>query len=104
MSCLGVAGKRPLRLPAKTVVRVPIRRIPVVLDLKDPVAPELSLDDFRGLFGKEPDLDRYRIVTIEVITSPDDLQPMLVSECARYSRFIRRESDSIYFRKELDVA
>jgi hypothetical protein len=98
-----VAGKRQLPLPLETVLRVPIRRIVVVLDLKDPLAPELSLDDFRALFGRDPDSDGYRIVTIEVITSPDDMQPMLVSECARYSRFIRRESDSIYFRKELDA-
>ena len=90
-------------MPAETVVRIPIRRIAIVVDIRDPLAPELSLDDFRGLFGKEPDPDRYRILAIEVITSPDDLQPMLVTECARYSRFIRRESDSIYFRKELNT-
>jgi hypothetical protein len=89
-------------LLVETVVRVPIRRIPVVVDLKDPLAPELSLDDFRAFFKKEPDVNRYRIVAIEVITSPDDQQPMLVSECGRYSRFLRRESDCIYFRKELD--
>jgi hypothetical protein len=80
-------------------VRIPIRRVAVVFDLTDPIAPELSLDDFRALFGKDPDSERYRIATIEMITSPDDQQPMLVSECARYSRFIRRESDCIYFRK-----
>ncbi len=85
-------------------MRVPIRRIPVVIDLKDPLAPELSLDDFRMLFGRDPDMNRYRIVAIEVITSPDDLQPMLVSESARYSRFLRRESGNVYFRKELDTA
>jgi hypothetical protein len=91
-------------LLVETVVRVPIRRIPVVVDLKDPLAPELSLDDFKTLFKKEPDMNRYRIVTIEVITSPDDQQPMLVSECGRYSRFLRRESDCIYFRREFDEA
>jgi len=90
-------------LPAESVVRVPIRRIAIVVDVRDPFAPGLSLDDFRALFGKEPDPDRHRVLSIEVITSPDDLQPMLVSECARYSRFIRRESDSIYFRKELNT-
>jgi hypothetical protein len=74
----------------------------VVVDLKDPLAPELSLQDFRDTFAKDPDKERYRIINIELITSPDDLQPMLVSESARYSRFLKRESDSIYFRKELD--
>jgi hypothetical protein len=90
-------------LPVETVVRVPIRRVAVVLDLRDPLAPELSLDDFRAFFGKDPDPDRYRIATIEMITSPDDQQPMLVSECARYSRFVRRESDCIYFRQGFDA-
>jgi len=89
-------------LPAETVVKIPIRRITIVIDIRDPLAPELSLDDFRTVFGKDPDPDRHRVLSIEVITSPDDLQPMLVSECARYSRFIRRESDSIYFRKQLN--
>ena len=88
-------------MPAEIVIRVPIRRIPIVIDTKDPLAPELSLEDFRALVGKDPDPDRYRLINVEVITSPDDQQPMLVSECARYSRFLRRESDSIYFRKEL---
>lgn len=90
------------QLPPETVVRIPIRKIPIVVDISDPLAPELSLSDFRTLFGKDPDPDRYRVILIEVITSPDDLQPMLVTECARYSRFVRRESDGIYFRRELD--
>jgi len=91
-------------LRAEMVLRIPIRRIPVVVDVLDPLAPQLSLGDFRSLQGKDPDQARYRIVDIEVITSPDDQQPMLVSECARYSRFLRREGDNIYFRKELDVS
>ena len=90
-------------MPAEIVIRVPIRKIFIVIDTKDPLTPELSLDDFRSLFGSEPDGDRHRVITVEVITSPDDQQPMLVSECARYSRFLRRESDSIYFRKEINA-
>ncbi len=89
-------------MPVETVVRIPIRKIPIVVDISDPFALELTLNDFRTLHGRDPDPSRHRILTIEVITSPDDLQPMLVSECARYSRFVRRESDGIYFRKELD--
>jgi hypothetical protein len=90
-------------LQAEIAVRVPIRRISIVVDLSDPLAPELSLEDFRRLFGRDPQEDHFRIITIELITSPDDLQPMLVTECARYSRFLRRESDDIYFRKELSA-
>lgn len=89
-------------LPVEVVVKVPIRRIPVVIDTKDALSPELALDDFRKLFGKDPEQNRFRILNIEVITSPDDSQPMLVSECGRYSRFLRRESDYVYFRKTID--
>lgn len=92
------------RLPVEVVVKVPIRRIPVVIDMKDPLAPELTLDDFRKLFGKDPDTGRFRVVNLEVITSPDDQQPMLVTECGRYARFVRREADEVYFRKEIDSA
>ncbi len=89
------------QLPVEVVLKVPIRRIPVVVDMTDPLAPELGLDDFRRLFGREPSEGRHRVLSIEVITSPDDQQPMLVSECARYARFLRRESDYVFFRKEV---
>jgi len=95
-----VVERRMALLPAEIVIRVPIRRIPVVVDTKDPLAPELSLEDFRTVFRADPDGVRYRLINVELITSPDDQQPMLVSECARYSRFLRRESDSVYFRRE----
>jgi hypothetical protein len=91
--------RSPRRLPVDSVVRLPIRRVAVVFDLLDPMIPELSLEDFRAHFGKEPEPGRHRVATIELITSPDDQQPMLVSECAKYSRFVRRESDCIYFRQ-----
>jgi len=90
-------------MQAEIVVKVPIRQFPVVFDIQDPLAPTLSLVDFRSRHGRDPDQHQYRILNIEVITSPDDQQPMLVSECARYSRFLRREGDNIYFRRELDT-
>lgn len=96
------ADLETILLPVEVVVKVPIRRIPVVIDMKDPLSPELALDDFRKLFGKDPEQNRFRVLNIEVITSPDDFQPMLVSECGRYARFLRRESDHVYFRKPLE--
>lgn len=89
-------------MPLEVVIKVPIRKIPVVIDTKDPLAPALALDDFRRLLGNDPDQDRFRVVTIEVITSPDDQQPMLVSECGKYASFLRREADEVYFRKAID--
>ena len=89
-------------MSAEIIVRVPIRKIPIVIDTQDVLAPEMALGDFRKLFGRDPDQMRYRIVNIEVITSPDDQQPMLVSECGTYGRFLRREGDSVYFRRTLN--
>ena len=90
-------------MQAEVVVKVPIRQIAVVVDINDPLAPTLSLVDFRSLHGRDPDRNHSRIVNIEVITSPDDQQPMLMSECARYSRFLRREGNNVYFRREVDT-
>ena len=89
-------------MPVEHIIRVPIRKIAVVVNTQDSLAPELTLEDFRQLFGNDPEPTAYRIITIEVITSPDDQQPMLVTECGRYSRFIRREGDAIYFRMEIE--
>ncbi len=89
-------------MPAEIVIKVPIRRIAVVIDTQDQLAPEMTIEDFRHTFGQDPEPPRYRLVNIEVITSPDDQQPMLVSECGRYARFVRRESGNVYFRRQLD--
>jgi hypothetical protein len=89
------------QLPLDFVVRAPIRKITVVIDTQDPLAPEMTVEDFRRLFGREPDQPRYRLINLEVITSPEDQQPMLVSECGRYGRFLRREADNVYFRKTI---
>ena len=89
-------------MPGEIVVKVPIRRITVVIDTQDQLAPEMTIEDFRNTFEQEPDPSRYRLVNIEVITSPDDQQPMLVTECARYGRFVKRESGNVYFRRQLD--
>ena len=88
-------------MPADFIIRMPIRRISVVIDTRDALMPEMSLEDFRRMFGCDPDQSRYRLVNLEVITSPDDQQPMLVSECGKYTRFVRREADNVYFRKTI---
>lgn len=85
-------------LPVEHFVRVPIRRLSIVVDTKEPMSPELTLEEFRRAFGGEPDEGRFRVFNIELITSPDDQQPMLVTECGRYARFLRRENDYVYFR------
>ena len=101
MSCRNAVMGSVNRLPADFIVRMPIRRITVVIDTQDALTPEMSLEDFRHMFGRDPDGSRYRLVNLEIITSPDDQQPMLVSECGKYGRFVRREADNVYFRKTI---
>ena len=81
-------------------VRVPIRSIQIVVDLEDPLTPELTLDDFVRTYGLSPALPRYRILSVEVLTCPEDQLPILASECGRCTRFVRRMDDVAYFRRE----
>jgi len=81
-------------------VRVPIRSIQVVIDLEDPLTPELTLDDFVRTYGVAPASPRYRILSVEVLTCPEDQLPILASECGHCMRFVRRMDDVAYFRRE----
>ncbi|MEM3793429.1 MAG: hypothetical protein QXS76_00825, partial [Candidatus Bathyarchaeia archaeon] len=60
-----------IRLRARAFPRLtekPIRRIRMVIDLEDPLKPELPLEEFLRLHGEDPYPPRYRIATIEVVT------------------------------------
>ena len=81
-------------------VRVPIRTIQVVVDLEDPLAPELTVEDFIETYGAEPIFPTYRIINVEVLTCPEDQQPILASECGHCPRFIRRLDNTAYFRRQ----
>ena len=81
-------------------VRVPIRSIRVVVDLEDPLAPELTLEDFVRTYGVGPASPRYRVLSVEVLTCPEDQLPILASECGQCTRFVRRMDDVAYFRRE----
>jgi hypothetical protein len=81
-------------------IRVPIRSIQVVVDLEDPLAAELTLEDFVKTYSVSPALPRYRVLAIEVLTCPEDQQPILVSECGHCARFVRRMDNVAYFRRE----
>jgi len=82
------------------VVRVPIRSIRVVVDLEDPLAPEMTLEDFVRTYDQTPSSPRYRILNVEILTCPEDQMPILVSECGHCTRFVRRMDDVAYFRRE----
>jgi len=81
-------------------VRVPIRSIQVVIDLEDPLAPELTVEDFVKTYGTSPAVPPYRILNLEVLTCPEDQQPILASECGHCPRFVRRLDNVAYFRRE----
>lgn len=73
-----------------------IRSFKIVIDTENIFTPELTLEDFIKTYGKEPSLPRYRIIKIEVVTCPEDQQPVLVTECAKCPKFIRRFKNQIY--------
>lgn len=81
-------------------IRVPIRSIQVVVDLEDPLVPELTLENFVKTYGASPALPRYRVLSVEVLTCPEDQQPILASECGQCTRFVRRMDNVAYFRRE----
>jgi hypothetical protein len=83
-----------------TFVRVPIRSIRVIVDLEDPLAPELTVEDFIKAYGVSPTSPRYRVLNVEVLTCPEDQQPILASECGHCTRFVRRMDNIAYFRRE----
>jgi hypothetical protein len=68
--------------------------------LEDPLAPELTVEDFVKTYGTEPTFPRHRILNLEVLTCPEDQQPILASECGHCPRFVRRLDNIAYFRKE----
>ncbi len=74
----------------------PIRKIKVVIDTEDILAPAFTIDDFERIFKKEPKPPRYRITVIEVLTCPEDGNVVLVAECSKCPRFVKRDGDKIY--------
>ncbi len=81
----------------------PIRRIKIVMDVEDPLKPELPLEEFIRIHAKDPSPQRNRIATIEVVTCSEDIQPVLVTECGTCSKFIRRFGDIIYCKKATSI-
>jgi len=80
---------------------IPIRTIEIVIDMEDIFSPELTVNEFIKRYKKKPEPPRYRIVTVEVVTCQEDQQPILVTECGKCPRFIRRFRGSINCRKML---
>ncbi len=78
------------------VRRTRVRRISVVVDLQDFLSPPLTLDDHVKLRGANPDPERYRVVEVEVLACPEDGGVVLVSECAKCPRFVRRYKDEVH--------
>lgn len=75
---------------SSNVRNIPIRSIKIVIDANDIFAPELTLEEFRKTYKKEPKPPRYRILNLEIITCAEDGNPILVTECGKCPRFIRR--------------
>jgi len=82
--------------PAEEVRCTPIRKIRIVVDSEDPITPALPLKEFVKLFGRNPEPPRFRVISVEVLSCPEDQSVVLVSECDSCPRFIRRTGDFVY--------
>lgn len=91
------------RKTARRYSHIPLRSFSVVIDLEDPFAPELTIENFIKHHGRAPESSRYRIVSIDVVTCPEDNQPVLVTECGGCPRFIRRFKDRIECGKAVEM-
>ncbi|MEM3507375.1 MAG: hypothetical protein QXT31_06970 [Candidatus Bathyarchaeia archaeon] len=78
-----------------------IREFKVVIDLEDFFNPEMMVEDFIRIYNKNPTPPRYRIVTLEIATCPEDNQPVLITECGKCPKFIKRIGDYIFCKKHL---
>lgn len=73
-----------------------IRSIKLVIDTEDIYNPEVTLEDFISENKKDPEPPRYRIITIEILTCPQDGQPVSIGECGKCRKFIRRMDNKVY--------
>jgi len=91
-------------LPARAALHhmsIPIRSFKVVVDTEDLFNPELTFEKFHKVYGIEPEPPRFRVVSIDAVTCPQDGLPVLVTECGLCPGFIRRMEGRIYCRKAL---
>jgi hypothetical protein len=84
---------------AEDLVHVPIRSLRVVVDVEDIFSPELTIEDFVKLHGKNAEPPKYRVLNIELVTCSEDNQPVLVTECGHCPRFIRRFNGHVSCKK-----
>jgi len=78
---------------------IEIRSFNIVIDLEDLFTPEATIEQFIKLHGFSPKPPRYRVVNVETVACSEDGQPVLVTECGRCSRFVRRYQGSICCRR-----
>jgi hypothetical protein len=76
-----------------------IRSLEIVVDMENLFAPETTIEQFVKLHGIGPKPPRYRVVTLETVACSEDGQPVLVAECGKCRRFIRRYDGNICCRR-----
>lgn len=69
---------------------IPVRVLRLVLDLDDLFNPPLMLEDYMERFNLDPAPPRFRVVEVEVLTCPEDGEPVTASECGRCPKFFMR--------------
>jgi len=86
------------------VVSLPhVRATKLVIDLEDRLTPAMTIEGFIEEFGFMPEPPRYRVVVLEMVTCAQDEQPVLVGECGRCPKFMRRAGDRIYCKAAVGI-
>ncbi|OYT66318.1 hypothetical protein B6U74_01235 [Candidatus Bathyarchaeota archaeon ex4484_205] len=88
---------------AEKVTETPVTRIELVIDLEDPFKPAMTLEEFVELYNKDPEPPRYRVVSLDVLTCPEDNQPVTLAHCGRCKRFIRLFEGRVYCKHKIPL-
>jgi hypothetical protein len=87
--------------PVERYVYGPIRSVNLVVDLEDPLSPELPLREFVRANGAPPSPPRYRVLELELAVCPEDHQPVLLAECGGCPKFVKRSKRHVCCRRVL---
>ena len=82
---------------------ISVRPMKIVLDLEDIFKPPTLLEDYINMFGSDPTSPKFRVVEIEVLTCPEDEQPITISECGKCPKFVRKFNESILCKSYMAI-
>lgn len=68
----------------------------MIVDLEDPFRPPIIEQELQK--STDENGGKYRAITLEAVTCPEDHQPTLICECGECPKFVRRYGDRVFHR------